>query len=414
MSNQHRAVAPSHNGGEGGLSEGRATFIAGAVFLINVLDFMIVMPLGPFFAPALGIPESQLGWVGGSYTFAAAIAGLGASVFLDRIRRRTALALTLGGLTLSTFACAFAWNFPSLIAARVLAGAFGGPAAGVAIALLSDAVPPNRRGRAMGRAMMAFSIAAVLGVPAGLFLADFGGWRAPFIAVAGLGVVAGLFSVASMRGEPVRHDSSGVPGPRAWALLKDPLAILALACSSLIMFSGFSVIPNIPIFLVQNVGVPKGSLGALYAAGGAVSVVTLLTVGPLVDRLGAVRIAIVGTAIFLATLFAMFGTESPLVAPWVIFVFFMMGMGVRNITNQAMGSKVPPPAVRAGFQSLNNAAQHLASGLGAVASTRLLHTGEGGRLVGLGKVAILSAIAAALYPVFAGILERRLKHRGEH
>jgi len=396
------------------LSEGRATLIAGAVFLINVLDFMIVMPLGPFFAPALGIPESQLGWVGGAYTFAAAAAGLGASFVVDRLRRRTALGLTLGGLVFSTLAGAFAWDFPSMLAVRVMAGAFGGPAAGVAIALLSDAVPPQRRGRAMGRAMIAFSIAAVLGVPAGLWLATLGGWKAPFVAVAGLGAIVGAFSVGSL---PRRNSSTPDPKKTAlteWSALKDPIALLALVCSSLIMFSGFSIIPNIPSFLVRNVGVEPGALGPLYAAGGAVSVITLLVVGPLVDRFGSWRVAVAGTAIFIGTLFAMFGAAAPLMAPWVIFVFFMMGMGVRNITNQALGSKVPPPAGRAGFQSLNNAAQHFASGLGAVASTRLLHSGEGGRLIGLDKVAAISAAAALLYPVFTGMLERALKARGEH
>lgn len=397
------------------LSEGRATLIAGAAFFINVLDFMIVMPLGPFFAPALGIPEAQLGWVGGAYTFAAAAAGLGASFMLDRMSRRSALMVTLGGLTAATLAGAFAWDFTSMLAARVMAGAFAGPAAGVAIALLSDAVPSQRRGRAMGRAMIAFSISAVLGVPAGLWLATLGGWQAPFVAVAGLGAVVAAFSVASLP----RRMAAGPDPIRAqrlsdWGLMKDPIAILALVCSSLIMFSGFSIIPNIPSFLVKNVGIDPGGLGPLYAAGGAVSVITLLVVGPLVDRFGAVRMATAGTLVFLGTLFAMFGAATPLMAPWAIFVFFMMGMGVRNITNQTLGSKVPPPRARAGFQSVNTAAQQFASGLGAVASTRLLHSGEGGRLIGLDKVAAISAAAAFLYPIFTGMLERAVKARGEH
>jgi hypothetical protein len=35
---------------------------------VNVLDFMMVMPLGPDFAAALDIPTSHLGYIGGSYT----------------------------------------------------------------------------------------------------------------------------------------------------------------------------------------------------------------------------------------------------------------------------------------------------------------------------------------------------------
>ena len=51
-------------------------FLVGAIQFVNILDFMMVMPLGPDFAKALGIPTAHLGIVGGSYTAAAAVAGL--------------------------------------------------------------------------------------------------------------------------------------------------------------------------------------------------------------------------------------------------------------------------------------------------------------------------------------------------
>ena len=51
--------------------------------LVNVLDFVMVMPLGRDFARSLSFSESQLGLVGGSYTLAAAIVGLASSRFLD-------------------------------------------------------------------------------------------------------------------------------------------------------------------------------------------------------------------------------------------------------------------------------------------------------------------------------------------
>src|SRR5262245_56130429 len=74
-------------------SERRIVFLIGAVHFINVLDFMMVMPLGPDFARQLGIPSSQLGLVGGSYTAAAAAAGIAGAFFLDRFDRRRALAV---------------------------------------------------------------------------------------------------------------------------------------------------------------------------------------------------------------------------------------------------------------------------------------------------------------------------------
>jgi predicted MFS family arabinose efflux permease len=396
------------------LTERRAIWIAGGVFFVNILDFMIVMPLGPFFSPALGIPEAQLGWVGGSYTFAAAAAGLASSFFLDRFDRRSALGAALLGLVLATLAAAFATGFWSMIAARVLAGAFGGPAASVALSILSDAVPPERRGRAIGRASIAFSMSSVLGVPAGLYLALWGGWQMPFYAVAALGLLVGALSVLALPRLDGHVEAALRRSHRDhFELLKDPHVGLALLCTGLVMFTGFSLIPNLPAFLLHNMAVAPANLGSLYAIGGVVSVGTLLLTGPLVDRLGAARIATAGTLIFVATLGVVFGPAQPWLPAWAIFIFFMMGMGTRNITNQAQNSKVPRPEQRAGFQSLNNAAQHLASGLGAAFSTLLLHSAPDGRLLGLRSVALASGAVALAYPWWALSLERRLKRRGE-
>ncbi len=109
-------------------SELSTILLIAAVQFVNILDFVIVMPLGPDFAKALGIPVSHLGWVGGSYTAAAAVSGLLGSFFLDRFDRRKALGVAMLGLVAGTLAGGFAVDFKTLMLARIVAGAFGGPA----------------------------------------------------------------------------------------------------------------------------------------------------------------------------------------------------------------------------------------------------------------------------------------------
>ena len=179
-------------------------FLVGAVQFINIWDFVMVMPLGPDFARALDIPLSHLGLLGGAYTAAAAIAGIAGSTFLDRFDRRPALAVAMTGLVLGTIAGGLAWSFPTLLAARFLAGAFGGPATSLSLSIIADVVPPERRGKAMGAVMGAFSVASVIGVPLSLQLSVWGGWRLPFLVVGGLGLVV-TASVAASLPEP--------PGP---------------------------------------------------------------------------------------------------------------------------------------------------------------------------------------------------------
>src|SRR5216684_4081363 len=185
-------------------------FLIAAVQFVNILDFVMVMPMGPDFAAALGIPSSKLGMIGGSYTAAAAVSGLAGSFFLDRFDRRPALGIAMLGLVLGTALGGAATGLPSLMGARLLAGLFGGPATSLSFSIIADVVPAQRRGKAMGMVMGAFSIAAVLGVPAGLELARRLGWRAPFLGVAGLGLLVACFAVfylPPLRGHLVaRHE----------------------------------------------------------------------------------------------------------------------------------------------------------------------------------------------------------------
>lgn len=69
-------------------SEGMILFILSAVQFVHIIDLMMVIPLGPDFAQALAIPLDRLGWVGGSYTLAASLAGIVAAVTLDNYDRK--------------------------------------------------------------------------------------------------------------------------------------------------------------------------------------------------------------------------------------------------------------------------------------------------------------------------------------
>src|SRR5690349_6492840 len=113
------------------ISEAKVVLLIGAVQFVNILDFVMVMPLGPDFAAALDISMSHLGIIGGSYTAAATIAGLVASSFVDRFDRRKALACACLGLVIGTALGGLAVDLTTLLLARIVAGAFGGPAVSI-------------------------------------------------------------------------------------------------------------------------------------------------------------------------------------------------------------------------------------------------------------------------------------------
>src|SRR5207237_7435540 len=106
-------------------SERTVIFLIGAVQFVNILDFMMVLPLGPFFAGPLGIPASRIGVIGGGYTAAAAISGIACSFFLDRFDRSKALGVAVGGLVMATAVGGVAAGLGSLVFPAIPAGLFG-------------------------------------------------------------------------------------------------------------------------------------------------------------------------------------------------------------------------------------------------------------------------------------------------
>ena len=396
------------------ISERALLFLVGAVQFVNVLDFMMVMPLGPDFALGLGIPASQLGLVGGSYTGAAAVSGILGATFLDRFDRRRALAVAMLGLVLATAAGGLATGFPTMVAARIAAGFFGGPATSLSLSIVADAVPAERRGRALGAVMGAFSVASVVGVPAGLELARLGSWRTPFFAVAALGLlVAGgaLLLMPPMAGHLARARASGAERGSVRQLLGQPVAWLSLASAAAAMMSGFSIVPNIAAHLQFNLGYPRPRLGLLYMAGGAVAFVMLRVAGRWVDRFGAPVVAAGGTALFVAVLALGFAWPAPWLPVAGLFVAFMMGNSLRNVAMNTLTSRVPGPAERARYMSVQSAVQHLSSALGAGLSTRLLTAEPDGRLGGMKGLSLFSGAVALLVPLLLAAVQARLARR---
>jgi predicted MFS family arabinose efflux permease len=392
-------------------SERTVIFLIGAVQFVNVLDFMMVLPLGPFFAGPLGIPASRIGFIGGSYTAAAAVSGIACSFFLDRFDRRKALGVAVAGLVVATALGGFSTGFGTIVFARILAGFFGGPATSLSLSIVADVIPAERRGKALGAVMGAFSVAAVLGVPAGLELARWGGWRLPFFSVAGLGLV--LLPIAIALLPPLTRHLVARAGPAAGrtgfvSLLTRRTVQLTAVATVAVMSSAFLVIPVITPYLLFNLGFPAKDLKWIYMIGGALSFGVLRIIGALVDRYGSTRLAIVGTLVFLIVSWFSFVRYDSRIPITALFVLFMVGMNFRMAPYQTLISKVPAPQERASFMSLMSAIQHLSTSAGAIFSSVVLSTGEGGALVGMPKLGILAMAVATLVPPLFWVVERRV------
>jgi predicted MFS family arabinose efflux permease len=161
-----------------------------AINFIHIVDFMILMPLGPQLMRIFDIGPSEFSLLVSSYTFSAGISSFFGAFFLDRFDRKKILIWVYVGFTIATLGCALSPTYAVLLVARVLSGVFGGLTSALILAIIGDLIPDERRGRAMGLVMAAFSVASVVGVPMGLFLASLSSWHTPFFILTGLSVLS--------------------------------------------------------------------------------------------------------------------------------------------------------------------------------------------------------------------------------
>ena len=164
--------------------ERRIVRVLAGIQFVHILDFVLMMPLGPKLMRLFALSAADFGLLVSVYMFTAAASGVAASAFMDRFDRRKVLCVLLAGFVLAVAATAAAQNYAMLVVAHALAGGFGGVLGMQVHAVVGDTIPDARRGSATGILMSTFALASVAGVPIGLVLAETGTWRAPFALLA--------------------------------------------------------------------------------------------------------------------------------------------------------------------------------------------------------------------------------------
>jgi len=382
-----------------------------AVQFCHVLDFVLIMPLAPMLMRSMQLSPSEFGLLVSAYTFSAAVSGLVAAAYMDRFDRKRMLLFLLAGFGVGTLICGLVESYWLLMAARIVAGAFGGVLAGVVFVVVGDQIRPERRATAMGVVMGAFSAASVLGLPFGLWLAERHAWETPFLVLAG--VTAAVFVFGLLALPPMRAHLAHRPGEKGrvfrelWGVAREPNHVRAFVLTVAVMFSAFSVVPFLSPYLTANVGMPESQLDLMYLAGGLATLLTgPLVFGPLADRFGHARVFSLTALLSILPIAAV--TNLPPVSLPVVLgvttVMMVMASG-RMISATALITGVVEPRRRGSFMSLNSSIQQGAAGAASFLAGRMIGGGGGRPLTGYSLVG-LGAIAATLVTL---VLVRRLR-----
>lgn len=376
-----------------------------SVQFTSIVDFMVVMPLGPQLMRRLDLTPKQFGWIVSSYTIAAGMAGLLASSIMDRFGRKAAFLTLYAGFLVGTLLCGLASSYYALLSARVVTGTFGGILGGMALAIVGDVFPEERRGRATGVLMSAFALASVFGVPIGLYLGTKFGWNLPFLILAALGVPVFLTALVAM---PALRDHLHAvvlihPFAQILETFRHANQLRAFALTMTLMLGSFSVIPFVSVYLVANVGLTEMRLTAVFVTGGLLSLVGAPLIGRLADRFGKLLVyrLVASVSMVLMLVVTTLGQVRLEVAAGIVGVLMLSNAG-RMVAALAMVTGSVEPRRRGGFMSANSAVQHLSAGVGAAIGGRILIKSAGGTFLHYERVGLFAVFATLISLWVAG------------
>lgn len=342
-------------------------FTIAAIQFNHIVDFMIMMPLGPQLIRIFEINPQQFSFLVACYTLFAGLSGFISSFFMDKWDRKALLLFFFLGFSLSTIACALSSGYLFLLISRSIAGAFGGVLNSITLSIVSDNFSYEKRGTALGWTSTSFSLASILGVPFSIFLANHFNWHSPFLF---LGLLSLALIVLILKAIP-----SNKPSIAESKNFFEPLQIVSkskdlkygLLFMMLLFLGQFTVIPFLSPSLVANAGLKESQLPWIYLLGGGLSIFSAPQIGKLADRIGKHKVFILGALISLIPIFLI--TNLSITPVYLILSctgLFFVSMGFRMIPAMALISGAPAPEHRGSYMGLVSSVQSLSS---AVASS---------------------------------------------
>jgi len=263
-------------------------------FAIGTTEFVIV-GLIPTIAADLGVTLPSAGLLVSLYALGVAIGAPVLTALTGRVPRKTLLVALMVLFTVGNVIAWMAPGYASLIVARVLTGLAHGVFFSIGSIIATSVVPKEKAASAIAIMFTGLTVALVTGVPLGTFIGQHLGWRATFLAVAALGVIALIGSVLFVpRGLPRSEPASF---GQQLAVLAQPRLLLVYAITALgyggtfLSFtylasilqdvSGFSANAVSGVLLVYGVSVAIGNLwgGRLADRKGPIPALTRIFAG---------------------------------------------------------------------------------------------------------------------------------------
>lgn len=285
--------------------------LAFTAFVLGTAELMIVGILNPV-ANSLRVSVGTAGQLVTGYALGIAVGSPILTALTHKLGRRMLVITATVIYVLSSWVILLTNSYDLFLAARIIAGVMHGMIIGGSFSIASQTVPAQKRGQAIGIVFGGLSVATVLGVPLGTLAGQLFNWRAAFIGVVIIGVlaVAGLLLFLPRVKNEVQLSLSK-QSRAAFA----PGVLITLLAGLLIMGSQFTLLTYLEPFLTNITHVHGGMVSAFLFAYGTACAVGTFVGGKLADR-DARKTIIIANALLVVILVLLYslGAQSILVA----------------------------------------------------------------------------------------------------
>ncbi|SPC17467.1 MFS transporter [Cupriavidus taiwanensis] len=372
----------------------RIYLLTATVFLAGIAENICIGILTSL-STGLGVSLATAGQLTTVFSAIFALTALLASALLTRGDRKTLLLAALGVFALSNGVAAASPGYAVLFGARVLMAASCALVIQLAVMLATALATPATRGRAIGLVFVGISGSLVLGVPAGMVLDQWAGWRAVFGTLALLALLPAALLWRGLPRSPLQRTAS----LRAyWQALADARGLCAQLVSVAMIGGHFTLFAYLSPYLQAHLGADARALTACYAAFGVAGVTGAWLGGWCSDRIGAWRALLACPAAFCVSMAVL-----PLAAisPWLLLPALMVwgaiSWSVSPIVQNFLVRQSPADAdARIG---INVAAMHVGVAVGAGLGGVMVDRGALLQTPWLGSAMVALAFGLALAAV---------------
>ncbi|MCX7123680.1 MAG: MFS transporter [Gammaproteobacteria bacterium] len=379
--------------------------LALSAFGIGTTEF-VIMGILPQVGNSLHVSIPAAGLLVSFYALGVAVGAPILAILTKSFSRKKALLILMLIFILGNIFCALSFNYTEMMIARIVTSFCHGSFFGIGAVVAAGLVAPQRRASAVALMFTGLTLANVVGVPFGTWIAQHWEWHITFWLIAGIGVLAFLALLAFLPD----NGASEIPVDFKAELkvVRQPHVLLAMLITMLTFASVFALFTYIAPILLDTTKTPQSWITVTLLIIGVGSVIGNLWGGKLADKgiLSALMITI--GFLFAISLIFTFTSISPYLA--VITLFFWGVASFSTVAPLQMNVVKSAHAAPNIASTINIGVFNIGNAIGAYLGGVPLSMGFGPRSCII--VALGLAVLAILATILKGILAKT--HWQEH